>query len=156
MSLGCPAPPFSNPPTASYFYSILSSMRILLSAAFPLYYQHIELFERSYLAEEVMTAEIQYMMTMSEIGEMHAHIVANEYVLEHACEKDDYLRLLQSVEDVFGRMGDQKAFGTMLVVTEMLAGRGFAGEDWEGIGSGVWFRVSKGEMGLHGTCWIVG
>jgi hypothetical protein len=129
MSLGCPAPPFSNPPTASYFYSILSSMRILLSAAFPLYYQHIELFKRGYLAEEVMTAGIQYMMTMLEIGEMHAQIVANGYVVGHACEKDDYLRLLQSVEDVFGRMGDQEAFGTMLVVTEMLAGKGFGGED---------------------------
>jgi hypothetical protein len=62
------------------------------------------------------------MMTMSEIGEMHAQIVANGYVLEHVYEQGDYLRLLQSVEDVFGRMGDQEAFGTMVVVTRMLAG----------------------------------
>jgi hypothetical protein len=118
-------------------------MRILFSTAFPLYYQHIELFKRGYLAQEVMTAGIQYMMTMSEIGEMHAQIVANGYVLEHVYEQDGYLRSLQSVEGVFGRMGDQEAFGTMLVVTKMLAGKGFGGEDWEWIRSGVWFRVSK-------------
>jgi hypothetical protein len=53
---------------------------------------------------------------------MHAQIVANGYVLEHVYEQGDYLRLLQSVEDVFGRMGDQEAFGTMVVVTRMLAG----------------------------------
>jgi hypothetical protein len=116
------AAPFCNFRTARYFYSILSSMRILLYTAFRLYYQHIELFKRGYLAEEVMTAGIQHMMTMSEIGEMHAQIVANGYVLEHVYEQGDYLRLLQSVEDVFGRMGDQEAFGTMVVVTRMLAG----------------------------------
>jgi hypothetical protein len=86
-------------------------MRILLSTAFLLYYQHIELFKRGYLAEDVMTAGIQYMMTMSEIGEVHAQIVTNGYVVGHMYEKDNYLRLLQSVEDVFGRMGIKRRLG---------------------------------------------